>query len=798
MLPRSPIRKGAPDVPAEMSAAGRADETASASPSAETVETFRAFRRALVLKFKTPDRLQSEAFDFIYDSVDAGVERRAVLAATRNVDLRPALGGGAVSTDDPALIRAYLDARRGMCPPPATTRENDRTPPGTVAARVTMKLVNDAAAFVRAAGANHRVCESIDASDVLVAMRRFDPPVPGVRELSVAECRAYVRTWDSSDYVHRKRDAWHVHDFNRFARFADAETDAREGASDFVGARGEAAAASRDVERRTEHAAETVRRQAADRIEEKKKAAFREARRARREREGEALVKCLREEMAVYATQRAPAVGGVDAPHAFEVRFEPGRGCVGRLTPEPTLALALAATDVAPGGVPRASGYATPSEARLALAQCRVAITALEAATLGDHLARVCARCTRVRWDIDELLDALGCDRLPGEDGPATVRAWTESATRVVEAEYLEGGSKNDTPTELLRYLAAPAELAFGADAIVKVVDACLAGFRELARFLAALDNELDVSSGGGRGGGGVSVTNVRYAARMAKCTSPSTTRDARLRTIARAFPAAESRCVVRETGETERRVDWRAFLEACGPSAALVEQEKAAGASPGGVISLKLAETHVANEARGGAESGGGPDVETDAVIDADDEAFDDDVVAVCASLAKRLFARVGALRRALERADDGDAGYLSVDAFASAVAAAGFGPRTFGPDEARWALAACHHPFAENAVLYPKFLALVVVATEREVFRRADAAGAMARARQVALDAEDARRRAWVADTVRVASETADAAVTQAKARLRSEHTAESRWATDVARRDAAYRARASCEGW
>jgi hypothetical protein len=778
-------------------AAGRADETASASPSAETVETFRAFRRALVLKFKTPDRLESEAFDFIYDSVNAGVERRAVLAATRNVDLRPALGGGAVSADDPALLRAYLDARRGMCPPPATTRENDRTPRTTVAARVTMKLVNDAEAFVRAAGANHRVCESIDASDVLVAMRRFDPPVPGVRELSVAECRAYVRTWDSSDYVHRKRDAWHVHDFNRFARFADAETDAREGASDFVGARGEAASASRDAERRAKHAAETVRRQAADRIEEKKKAAFRDARRARWKREGEALVKCLREEMAVYATQRAPAVGGVDAPHAFEVRFEPGRGCVGRLTPEPTLALALAATDVAPGGVPRASGYATPSEARLALAQCRVAITALEAATLGDHLARVGARSTRVRWDIDELLDALGCDRLPGNDGPATVRAWTESATRVVEAEYLEGGAPNDTPTELLRYLAAPAELAFGADAIVKVVDACLAGFRTLARFLAALDNELDVSSGGGRGGGAVSVTNVRYAARMAKCSSPSTTRDARLRTIARAFPAARSRCVVRETGETELRVDWRALLEACGPSAALVEQEKAAGASPGGVISLKLAETHVANEERGGADSGGGPDLETDAVIDADDEAFDDDVVAVCASLAKRLFERVGALRRSLERADDGDAGYLSLDAFASAVAAAGFGPRTFGPDEARWALAACHHPFAENAVLYPKFLAMVVVGIEREVYRRADAAGAMARARQVALDAEDARRRAWVADTVRVASETAVAAATRAKARLRSEHTAESRWAADVARRDAAYRARASREG-
>ena len=72
LLPLSPIRLGAPEVPAELSAAGRADETDSASPSAETVETFRAFRRALVLKFKTPDRLQSEAFDFIYDPSTRG------------------------------------------------------------------------------------------------------------------------------------------------------------------------------------------------------------------------------------------------------------------------------------------------------------------------------------------------------------------------------------------------------------------------------------------------------------------------------------------------------------------------------------------------------------------------------------------------------------------------------------------------------------------------------------------------------------------------------------------------------
>jgi hypothetical protein len=256
---------------------------------------------------------------------------------------------------------------------------------------------------------------------------------------------------------------------------------------------------------------------------------------------------------------------------------------------------------------------------------------------------------------------------------------------------------------------------------------------------------------------------------------------------------------VVRETGETELRVDWRALLEACGPSAALVEQEKAAGASPGGVISLKLAETHVGErgarrrgQRRGtGLGDGRGDRRGRRGVRRRRRRRCARRSPSVCSSASGRYAGRWSA--RTTETP-----GTCLWTRSRPRWQAAGFGPRTFGPDEARWALAACHHPFAENAVLYPKFLALVVVATEREVFRRADAAGAMARARQVALDAEDARRRAWVADTVRVASETADAAATQAKARLRSEHTAESRWATDVARRDAAYRARASCEGW
>ena len=827
-------RPTAPRASVMTAAQERTANTASSSPSAETVQTFLAFRRALVRRFKREGEegklwevLESEAFDFLHNSINAGVERNAVLSCAKNEDIRPTLGGGNISLDDPKLLRAYLDARRGFCPPPATTSENDNTSQQQLKTRVTLRLVSDPVAYVTAVGREYRACESMDAADVLVAMRRFDDgTIPNVFDLSLAETRAFIKTWDSSDYNHRNRDKWYVHDFNRFVRFADAEMDARDGSclgwfdgddqkiSPTKKKEGQRVDAYVDElsftqslsgpQKRALHASETVRSQALARIDMKQKHKWNDARFNRRKREGEALVKCLTEEMAVYEAQRSPGVGGVDEPHEFKVNFRMGAGCVGTLTPEPTLALALAATDVpldfdgrSPTTGGGASGFVTPSEARLAFAQCAVAITALESDTLGDHLFRVGSHSTRLRWHINDLLDVLRCDRLPGEDSVAVVSKWTKSATKTIEVEYLnEGVEKNDTKVELLRYLATPVSAAFGQDAICKVVDACMVPFRKLQRYFAALDNELDVSSGGGRGGGAVSLTNVQYAARIAKCVSPTTTRFTRLQTLAKEFPPQSQKrtMVVRETGESEDRVDWRALLDACGPSQALLEQEKAAGAAPGGVESLKLATEYVLGEERGGPEAGGSPDLTTNSVVDCDDVCFDDDTRAVCASLAKRLFERVTNLRLTLEVKDTRDEGYLLVGDFQEAVSCAGFGPHTFGPDETKWALAACHHPFIENAVLYPKFLAMVVVGIEREVYRRADAAGAMARARQHALDADAERRRAWAFDTMRVVTEAADVAMTTAKARLRNELTAEQRRDVDVARRDREYRAMAS----
>ena len=728
----------------------------SASTSTATTEVFHSLRRSLIAKFGK--RGEVDAFQHLCDLVNVGVERRTMRSVLRNAHLRKFFGG--VVSDDPALIRAYLDAKRGMKPPPAPTSEKDS--PNKFSARMTARLTTDQTFFAHSAGALYRVPERITAQDLLAAMRRLEPPLPGVQHVSLAETRAFVAEWDSSDYVHRDAGRMHALDFAIFMRFADAANDVEGVTNDLGVFANPPGSFARTSARR---ATETVRRQAKDAVATKRKFATRDARREFVRREGEALVECLREELRVYETQRSPAVGGVEVPHAFKVEYAPGLGCVGKLTPEPTLALALAALDSSPRG---ATGFVSPSEARLALAQCRVPLTAVETVVLGDHLARLGRRSSKNAWDVGELLSTLECDGLPGieshEDAPAVVRAWAAGARRAIDAEYLEGRAENDTEVELLRYLAAPADAAFGRDGVVKVVDASMAGYRSLARFFAALDNELGHPGGGAsRGEGALTLRNVRYAGKMARCASPSTSRPARLETLADAFPAGAS--VDRTTGEKERRVDWRALMDACGPSAALLAQEKEAGAAAGSTVALRAlaASATTANAAVAGCA----PGIYDGVVVDADDEAFDGDVEAVVASLARHLFARVCDLRRELERADPDDRGYLATSAFGAAIAAAGYGPRTFGSAELRWAASACHHPFVEDAVLYPKYVAMVLVGIEREVYRRSDAAGERARA-IAALAAEDAERSAWARETVRAAADAVKALEREVAARV------------------------------
>ena len=104
--------------------------TASDAPSAAsarvsaTTEPFLAFREILIAKFGRPNAV--DAFEHVCGLVNLGVERRTMRAVLRNDHLRKFFGH--VDADDPALARAYLDARRGMLPAPPPTAPQRRSP----------------------------------------------------------------------------------------------------------------------------------------------------------------------------------------------------------------------------------------------------------------------------------------------------------------------------------------------------------------------------------------------------------------------------------------------------------------------------------------------------------------------------------------------------------------------------------------------------------------------------------------------------------------------------------------------
>lgn len=190
--------------------------------------------------------------------------------------------------------------------------------------------------------------------------------------------------------------------------------------------------------------------------------------------------------------------------------------------------------------------------------------TFTEPLALGDALAGAGGAAfglrasTRSRWAIAELLEALDVAPLPDVQGGAAevVSAWAAGARKAIAEYTREVGVVSDA--ELLRYMVAPADGAFRAPAVANVVDASLARRRLLAKRCAALDAHLPSSSGGSGGSGRLSLTNVKYAAKMAGCAS-SLTNNARLAVLAEKFPAPP---VTTSSGSVERCIDWRAMLD--------------------------------------------------------------------------------------------------------------------------------------------------------------------------------------------------------------------------------------------
>ena len=126
ICPVSAPAKGTPPpgAPTAMTMEREASEEApsapeSASTSTATTEVFHSPARAHRYSGKHGE---ADAFQHLCDLVNVGVERRTMRSVLRNAHLRKFFGG--VDSDDPALIRAYLDAKRGM-KPPAPTSEKD-------------------------------------------------------------------------------------------------------------------------------------------------------------------------------------------------------------------------------------------------------------------------------------------------------------------------------------------------------------------------------------------------------------------------------------------------------------------------------------------------------------------------------------------------------------------------------------------------------------------------------------------------------------------------------------------------
>ena len=207
--------------------------------------------------------------------------------------------------------------------------------------------------------------------------------------------------------------------------------------------------------------------------------------------------------------------------------------------------------------------------------------------------------------------------------------------------------------------------------------------------------------------------------------------------------------------------MDWRALMDACGPRRRFWRRRRRR-AAVGSTVALRALEATAAAEKP---PPPGAPRESTTA-WSSTRTTKPSTATSSGGGVARAASPRVCELRRELERADPDDRGYLSTSAFGAAVAAAGYGPRTFGPAELRWAASACHHPFAEDAVLYPKYVAMVLVGIERGV----SPVGRRGRTREAAaaLAAEDAERSAWARETVRAAADAVEAVEREVAARL------------------------------
>ena len=598
-----------------------------------------------------------------------GTQREVWKAVTKNRVLQRSFSANTSNISEDYRVRSYLDARRGLNRSQNIGGEEHSEE--SLRIKMTAGLVQDPSSQARAAGKHF---DRIRSEELLSGIRRITDPdtndlVPGAYALTASDLYDFISRWDSSNFMHAIGGAIRMLDFSVYLRFPTCALNVEDLA---IGPSEGVKPISLDVTWKRQVRA--FSRQATITLE----AARQFSRLATSRREATLLLATLQDKYATFSALNPVVIPRADCKLQYKAKFVLGKqSIIGQISPAPGLAMFLAAleSDSDPG-------FVTPVEARLALAQCEVFLTARETIMLGSIIGNSSApdNLPRNKWSTADILVAIDAAPLPsGVDGKLAVSRWLNEAKSAV-LRYLDDGEAAPDDVDILRFMAGHSKI-FAAAAIQNVVQESLVKYNRFKRFCCSLEERPQRCRIESKCSG-ISESSIRYAAQLAGCSSSSFLRQTRINTLADAFPAP---ALIPPTHASHgRRLCWQTVLRTCTPLLALLAHERSL----------------------------------CNGCVSSDNPKFDRDIVAVCASIAAWIFGdRIVTLCREFEARDREKNGALSVDAFADAFVAAGYKPETFSAEETRWALAVCHHHSEERCVSYAKYLTVLLVGLERAI---------------------------------------------------------------------------------
>ena len=617
-----------------------------------------------------------DAFDLLTEPT-LGMQREVWKAVAQNPTLRRSLSANMSNMSEDARARSYLDTRRRHVPTQNIAGEESSGE--SLRIQMTSRLVQDPKLFAGAMGVLFRAPDRMKAEELLSGMRWItdlssNALVPGAHALTASDVHEFISRWDSAHFVHAAEGKIWALDFSVYLRFDACALNPEESTT----SSGECIKpTSLDVKWKK---LVTMPHAFSQEAISKRKEAWHFARHATRQREAIVLLAALRDEYTSSLARNPVATTELDRDLQFKAKLYLGRqSIVGQISPLPGLAMYLAAMESDSD-----RGLVTLAEARLALAQCGVFLTARETFLLGEIIGKGSTPDDMMsikKWSTADILVAMDASPLPcSVDGKVAVSRWLHAAKSAI-CRYSDKDKAGFDEREVLQFMVGYSK-NFAVAAIENIVQGSLVKYHRFKNSCRSLEERQESRGIDVKNPGALSLSSIKYAASIAGCCSPSFFRQTRVNTLADAFSASSSNPATSQS--KERQLCWQSLLRRCSPLHALLANEKSVGMGNEGVSS--------------------------------DNPKFDRDIEAVCASIAAWMFGdNIVALCHEFETRDQERKGVLPVDAFAAAVMAAGYGSQLFGAEEKRWALTVCHHHAEEGCISYAKYMAMVLVALER-----------------------------------------------------------------------------------